>query len=343
MSEFIKCEYCGRVVKKSKWEIGRAKHHFCSIECHNKWQGKWSDEEKELLRKVYPTSSKEELLRLFPNRTYYSIKRMASLLGLKKQKYWTEERKKLLRELYQKEIPPDEVYKHFPERSKKAIQMMAERLGVIRPSRSTKYFKSKPSPELCYILGVLYGDGYAVSLKRGTSYVGLETIDKEFAMEFAECLRKIGLNPLQYTRKRRNQKIQYGVRAHSTPFVRWFKNLTFEELKKIVSEYPEDFIRGFYDSEGFLCKRHSDGTYTIGMCNTDYKIISLVKALLERRGYHPRLEVRRQNSEKVFIVDHWAHVNKREIYYLWIGRREDIKKFMRNVKPIIKRKRLEEH
>jgi hypothetical protein len=46
----------------------------------------WTDEEKEILRKCYPTGTQEELLRLLPMRTWESIYMKASRMGLQREK-----------------------------------------------------------------------------------------------------------------------------------------------------------------------------------------------------------------------------------------------------------------
>lgn len=52
---------------------------------------KWSQNEDKLLIKYYPSSTREELLRLFPSRTYSSIQRRADRLNLKKNnKFWNK-------------------------------------------------------------------------------------------------------------------------------------------------------------------------------------------------------------------------------------------------------------
>ena len=44
----------------------------------------WNKLELDLLKSNYPTHGKSELIKLFPNRTYQAIQRMASYLGVKR-------------------------------------------------------------------------------------------------------------------------------------------------------------------------------------------------------------------------------------------------------------------
>jgi hypothetical protein len=51
----------------------------------------WSDEEKELLREHYATSSREEMMRLLPQRSYMGIRHKGSRLGIAKSYSWNEQ------------------------------------------------------------------------------------------------------------------------------------------------------------------------------------------------------------------------------------------------------------
>jgi hypothetical protein len=51
-------------------------------------QKTWSEEETELLRKEWPTSTKQRILELFPSREYKSIKGRASYLKIKKVEFF---------------------------------------------------------------------------------------------------------------------------------------------------------------------------------------------------------------------------------------------------------------
>lgn len=46
----------------------------------------WAINELEMVKQYYPSLTKEELLNMFPNRTYHAIQRMASYLGVKRNR-----------------------------------------------------------------------------------------------------------------------------------------------------------------------------------------------------------------------------------------------------------------
>lgn len=106
----------------------------------------WTDEEVELLKKVYPIKSIEELCTIFPNKTSQQINKKAKNLKLKKDKLfikeyrlkkslaarndlWSEDELKLLQEYY----PIGGIYevkKYLPHKSKDGIRRKANSLGL---------------------------------------------------------------------------------------------------------------------------------------------------------------------------------------------------------------------
>ena len=53
-------------------------------------------------------------------------------------------------------------------------------------------FKPEPSPELCYVLGAMFGDAcISINQSKGEYRARLESIDKDFAGKFSHCISKI--------------------------------------------------------------------------------------------------------------------------------------------------------
>lgn len=116
-------------------------------------RAKWSEEETELLKKVYPYKTSKELAEFFPQYTNTQILRKAKQLGLKKKPevakqsrlqnsiiqrndLWTDEEKKIILEHY-----PTLGAKGVKEllnntRSEEMIKKMAYRLGVKRDEKT---------------------------------------------------------------------------------------------------------------------------------------------------------------------------------------------------------------
>jgi len=91
---------------------------------------RWTDREKEILKKHYPSYSKEEMLRLLPNRTHQSMMAQASLMKIRKEDFWTKEEEALLKKKYKTKISFEELGELFPNRSYSSILHKASKLGV---------------------------------------------------------------------------------------------------------------------------------------------------------------------------------------------------------------------
>ena len=111
--------------EKKTWELTR----------HRK---KWTPEEEDLLKQLYPGGFNHELVDRF-GRTKWAIGDHAGKLGIKKNwrkhappqkgKRWSKKEIKRLKKLYPV-MPTDQLYVHFPKRSKGAIAAMAQTLGL---------------------------------------------------------------------------------------------------------------------------------------------------------------------------------------------------------------------
>lgn len=88
---------------------------------------KWTKEEVELLKKVYPTKSKKELEKLF-QRNMSAITFKANHLNLKRQQYWTKKEEEYLVNNYAKYS--DEELSIKLNRSIPGIRNKASRLGL---------------------------------------------------------------------------------------------------------------------------------------------------------------------------------------------------------------------
>lgn len=241
---------------------------------------------------------------------------------------WTEIEEKYLEREYQR-LNIHEIMKHL-SRSKSSIYNKAYKLEITKKTDPNL----SPSPVLAYILGVLKGDGWISNTKRSGEkknyyryFVHLQVADLEFAQEFKESLIRLGLNPLleKYYRKEWRQGFFWRVSAHSKKFVNWYKNLGIENIEKIAEQYPESFVRGFYDSEGCLVK--ADRRRYIQFSNTDESTICLVRKLIGKIGF------------RVSLRAYWRkHIAKKEYSLFILGGTKESKRFLSKINPSIQRK-----
>ncbi len=105
----------------------------------------------------------------------------------------------------------------------------------------------EPSPELSYLLGIRYGDIRLMKNENVSYCVGLCVKDEDFAETFSKSLEKIiGRQYPIYVDKRG----YFIVAASNRILYDYFSMLTLEDHKVQIEKYPEDFLRGFSDSEG---------------------------------------------------------------------------------------------
>ena len=92
----------------------------------------WMEREDQRLMNSYRKRSKEEMLTLFPDRTWDALKIKASRLKISKKIHpWTEEEDLRLLNSYKK-IPKEKVLKLFPCRTWEALKSRASRLNIPR-------------------------------------------------------------------------------------------------------------------------------------------------------------------------------------------------------------------
>ena len=101
----------------------------------------WRKEEEDLLRMLWPSSSREAILAALSGRTWVAINGKAVRLGLhrervvvnvQKKRLWTVEEKEQLRQLYTTEVSTEEIARKLG-RSKEAVKTMACAMGLTRP------------------------------------------------------------------------------------------------------------------------------------------------------------------------------------------------------------------
>lgn len=166
---------------------------------------------------------------------------------------WIQEEDDIIRRYYSIK-GYDELEKMLPNRSKKAIQSRAFKLGVKFLSYNSGYFNEIDSPTKAYWLGFLYADGYTTNDDRW----GLELMvsDKPHMQNL--------LNEIEYTgnikdRKRNNTEtcsfliknktmtnslVSKGIVPRKTEVLEFPSEDTLNPI------YYKDFIRGFFDGDG---------------------------------------------------------------------------------------------
>lgn len=228
--------------------------------------------------------------------------------------------------------------------SYESVRYWLKKYGIPRrPKPQVVEPKLTPSPELAYVLGVLFGDGTVAKCKyenkklgkKGYRYnIRLAVVEKRFAEEFMNALEKLGLHPkLYFAPRSSNEKMicdptkvkpRWVVIAQSKKFFEFFKSLTIDRLENIVKGYEPYFIKGFYESEGSIDR--SPKEYRVRIVNTNKELIMLIKQMLERLGFKPTIYTQ-------YYV--WNN-EKKQVYVIQLYGDKQAKRFFKIIKPCIR-------
>ena len=211
--------------------------------------------------------------------------------------------------------------------------------GSHNPFNRMNLVKLSPSPELSYIVGVFFGDGSVYLDNAGGGYkykVRLKVVDREFAEEFKRSLESIGLKPSLRFERNKTRTDRWCVEAYSKSLYTFLKQPK-EKLFEIAREYPKEFLRGFFDSEGSVgwCERHR--VLFIDASNYDKDVLNFSRDMLESLGIHSKIYKTKRKGSIVQIRGQKFQYNS-DLYSLRISRRADVAKFAKIVGFTIKRK-----
>lgn len=196
----------------------------------------------------------------------------------------------------------------------------AERMGT--------EIDTNPSPELAYFIGVLEAEGNIYTKGDGIQYT-IGVTDTEFADSIEECMNLLGFNTVRYIESKESNKnaTQDTVRlkGYSKPFYKWYntKN-TLELLEK--KEHKIEFIRGFYESEGWI-SQPSNNSLAVGMNNTNIHLLDIVEATLSELGFEFSRYHRQKKKE-----------NHSDVVTLKLSRTDEVVEFIQEIDPVIKNK-----
>ncbi|RLF23292.1 MAG: hypothetical protein DRN15_06850 [Thermoprotei archaeon] len=189
-------------------------------------------------------------------------------------------------------------------------------------------------PELAYIIGVALGDASLIITKRidwpesKRYFFKLKVRDKEFAEEVKKVIERLGLpcSEVKEYYDRRDEAVYYSVYCYVKRFVLFLRDLKDhpEKVWEWIKGYEEEFLRGFYESEGCL---HKSGKILI--YNTRREYIDIVTECLQRLRIKYNILFKDQGAYKgVWIVYIPVH---------------EVPRFLAITKPAIKYSRDDPH
>lgn len=184
-----------------------------------------------------------------------------------------------------------------------------------------------PSPDLGYLLGVIYGDGTLTNVDNEDYRICLNATDRDFVERFAQALARV-LNrkpiPIRSFREQGNGKTRYRAYAASYLLYQW-ANQPLYKHKELLNKYPREFLRGFFDSEGTIrIRKHQS---TISLSNTKQELIALCSKLLNNLG----IKCKTYTSEKTNSKWRTEHI-------LYISGQREVKNFITAIGSSVQRK-----
>ena len=145
-------------------------------------------------------------------------------------------------------------------------------------------FEAKPSQELSYVLGVLFGDGSLSINKRKQEYrIRLETIDRDFAEKFSASVAGL-LHKEKPFAVCKTTRGMYSTQIRSKQLYYFAKGLKedFEKAKQFIEKCPLEFIQGLADSEGCtsISARITLKVRVIAAVSTNLQLLQHMKSIL---------------------------------------------------------------
>lgn len=206
-----------------------------------------------------------------------------------------------------------------------AIHWWVKKCGLVGRSKVASLL-FEPSPALSYLLGCILGDGCVYLRSDGRYTVRFAVCDKIFAEEFAKTARLLGLGCNALTRVKateRGHRDRWLACFYSKEFGEWYDNLGMKGRLETALQFPSQFVRGFYESEGTIV-RHRNGL-EISMCDThdNGSIIEAIKNVLPA-GIEAKRYTFNSNSSDA------------PRYVIGLYRQLDVSRFLAWVMPCIK-------
>ena len=188
----------------------------------------------------------------------------------------------------------------------------------------------KRCPELAYLIGVALGDACTrpTNYKNMTFYeFRLKVRSEDFRDEVYKALKAIGLHPYKWTYKHPQHGTWYCTAVSCKKFVLFMNDIKENPKKALpwIYGFESEFIRGFYESEGNL-DDYRPADYDLRIVNTRKDYIELICEALRRIGVR---EVR-------VYVERDKRPNRRPRYVLKIAIQEEVDKFIKIVRPVIR-------
>ena len=161
----------------------------------------------------------------------------------------------------------------------------------------------RPSPNLSYLIGVMFGDGNvcANGADKKPRMARLKVADEAFAISFGNAATSLGYRVHQFTTSQLG-RTYYTAAFHSIDFATWWKTAPQADKLSLAAVYPDNFIRGLYEAEGSVFLKNDSRRITINM--GDFPTMCYIDGLLRGMGFPTNLRfIRARNIVPMIRIE----------------------------------------
>jgi intein-encoded DNA endonuclease-like protein len=199
-------------------------------------------------------------------------------------------------------------------------------VGDRKPQRRN-VFKPGSSPSLSYIIGANKGDGCTLVK---TGLVKLEVTDMDFAQTFDANMATLFSRTIPnkiFVRRRAGRLPMYIVKYSSRQLTELLRR-PVSELVVLASAFPREFLRGFFDAEGFVSVTAGNlFRVDVGLDNTEQYLLVRVGTILRKSFNLDSMIQRKRESGSIMSIRGHTFLKRRTSFCLTIRRMDGIKRF----------------
>lgn len=225
-------------------------------------------------------------------------------MAMRITKSWTMEEEEFVRNNYLN-MSDNEVAQYLG-RTRKSVQhrRMIMKIKKVEQGSYTvnNQFFSKWSPEMAYILGFIFGDGY-IRGNNSTYRLTFHITDYQLLEKIQKAMGNNSLIRKSHT-PNANQKQRYDLTINNKNIYRDLNKLGVTTKKSLTMKFPSipekyfyHFVRGYFDADGHV--NHTSGLYILFVSASKSFLYSL-SSELTKRGIANSIYFRKNNWNGIY-------------------------------------------
>ena len=171
-----------------------------------------------------------------------------------------------------------------------------------------------PSPDLAYLIGAYFGDGRTAG--QDDKKVRFKVANREFANSLNELVARI----LRTIPKAITIEKGFYCANYDSAVLYDFLQESLKTLLPWIEKFPEAFLRGLFDAEGYVSaimdhKRRTISSIVIGLANSNIEYLTLARKILRLGGIASSLNRTNQSGMPMTIRGR-TYIRKNDVYHL---------------------------